>query len=1485
MSEVLQGFSPPVRAWFEEAFERPSPAQELGWPAVGRGEHTLIVAPTGSGKTLAAFLWSLDRLFTALQQDPDAVPAGVHTLYISPLKALGYDVERNLKAPLRGIRQAARRLGQQAPGIRVAVRTGDTSASHRAAMLRKPPHVLITTPESLFILLTSARGRGVLSTVRQVIVDEVHAVLGNKRGCSLALSLERLQRLCPKPPPVRVGLSATVRPLSQAARFLGGVEPGGEARPVTVVDAGQRKRLDLQVMAPVADFTRLAGDSVWPEVYPLLLQKIRARRSTLIFVRMRAQAERTARALNELAGEPLARPHYSSVSSAVRRQMEERLKRGELPALISTGTMELGIDVGFIDLVLQLNAPGSVSSGLQRVGRAGHLMGQTSSGRLLPLYREDLVECTVLARAMLQGAIEATAMPRNALDVVAQHVVSEVAMGDRTGAELLDITRRAAPYADLPRDALDSVLALLAGRYPAEVARGLSAKLVWERSSDRVSGLRGARMLAVTAGGTIPDSGYFRLELADGTRLGELEEEFVFERKAGDAISFASASWRILKLDGERVVVAPAPGQKAVVPFWKGGLFGRDPDVGERIGAFRRQLYEKVQDPAAAGAWLRDEYPVDDWAADNLVRYFGDQRRRGHPVGSDRQLVLEACRDEMGDHRLVIHSCFGNRVNAPLAMLLRHRLRDRLGVDPQVISDDNALLVRMPEGDAPPPLDLVSDLLPLSAERLRELVLAELSGSPMYGTLFRQNASRFLVLGTRGPGRRNPLWLQRLRAKDLQQATAHLPDFPVRLETLRECLQQMMDLPRLESLLQRVRQGQLELVPHANNRAPSPVASGLLNAFVGRYMYEYDEPRAERTIRRLQVDRELLDQVLDGDQAEGLLLPSATHELQGRWQGLEERSRARDAGELLSLVLRLVLLPQRELDPRCEAPAAGLLAPLLQDGRLRRLRLAQDPLGEPWICAGEDLPLLQSALLPQVVEADAPAGEEHRQPAARQLPPGDARQLLVQRVLEQLGPVSTRELAARCLLPLAQIDEALRALSRQGRVLQGPLLQGAGDRPLVCARASAERIRRRSLTHLRAEIEPLPLPALQRLVLDRQLLQPAALPPRQALPRALEALALRPLPAELLERQLLPARVPGYRPGDLDDLVAGGELLWTGAGSGRVVLLAPDQLPLLGRPPVELSPAEGRILDALRQRGASFLSEVCAATGLRLPEVQRGLWQLVWAGRASNDRLESLRQGLVSGFEPAPEAAAISPLTGRPPAPGHRRARRGWRAARGSLRAGNPWSGRWSALPSPDDGGGGAAAIDLVWLLVRRHGLLARELVGQEDGPAWSELYPLLCQLELSGELRRGIFVEGLGGAQFAPAETVDRLRSLREAPQPALLVNACDPALVAPALGLGAPGGATAARRPGNQVVLEDGRPVLLAEGQGRQLTLDLQQDPARVRHWLTLLCGLLKRGQRAVRVEQVNGQPVLDSPLRPLLQELGFRRDGQALERRRYG
>ena len=760
-------FSPAVAGWFQRSFAEPTPAQHQGWPPIARGEHTLLLAPTGSGKTLAAFLAAIDRL-------TGQPPAGTKVLYVSPLRALNHDIEKNLRAPLAGI-QCDRQIS-------VGLRTGDTSQAERAALRRHPPDILITTPESLYLMLTSG-ARDTLGGVETVIVDEIHAMAGGKRGVHLALSLERLDHLCGRHVQ-RVGLSATQRPLAEVASYLGGV-----GREVTVVDAGSRKPLDLEVIVPVPDMRELGGlptvegeprQSIWPAIYPRLLELVQAHRSTLVFVNNRRAAERIANRLNALAGEDVARAHHGSIAREQRLEIEELLKNGSLPALVATSSLELGIDMGAIDLVVQIESPKSVAAGLQRVGRAGHQVGEPSVGRFFPKFRGDLLETAVVTRRMREGEIEHTRVPRQPLDVLAQQIVACVAMDDWDVGELHDLMRGAHSYRELSREQFEGVLDMLAGRYPSDEFAELRPRLVWDRTAGRLRARSGSRRLAVTSSGTIPDRGLYGVFLADsGARVGELDEEMVYEARQGEVFQLGASSWRIEQITRDRVLVSPAPGVPGKIPFWKGDRVGRPYELGRAVGEAAR---------------TRRFGELDELAASNLHAYLDDQQEATGVVPSDRHIVVERFRDEIGDWRVCVLSPFGGRVHAPWAMAVEARMSEALGLEVEATWSDDGIAIRLPDSDAAPPTDLIA----VPPDDLDDLLVTRVSQSPLFAGRFRENAARALLLPRRRPGIRMPLWQQRLKAHDLQQVAIRFGSFPILLETYREVLSDVFEVPRAE---------------------------------------------------------------------------------------------------------------------------------------------------------------------------------------------------------------------------------------------------------------------------------------------------------------------------------------------------------------------------------------------------------------------------------------------------------------------------------------------------------------------------------------------------------------------------------------------------------------------------------------------------------------------------------------------------------------
>src|SRR5579862_2835886 len=1403
---ALDVFSAETRAWFERTFEAPTPAQVQGWPVIATGKHTLIQAPTGSGKTLAAFLFAIDRL-TATPTD-----GGLRVLYVSPLKALNYDVERNLRGPLAGLQSS----------LRVAVRTGDTSQKERAAMLRQPPDVLITTPESLFLMLTS-RARELLRSVDTLIMDEVHAVAGTKRGAHFALSVERLERLVGEASFQRIALSATQRPLEEIGRFVSG------GRPIELVDAGVAKELDLQVVVPVEDMRELStpgtldqrqyesadsgitaglevgSQSIWPSIYPAVLELVREHRSTIVFVNNRRLAERLALRLNELAEEEVARAHHGSLAREQRLVIEEDLKAGRIPCLVATSSLELGIDMGAVDLVVQVESPKSVARGLQRIGRSGHSLDAVSKGRIFPKFRADLLESAVVLQRMLAGAIEETQIPKNPLDVLAQQIVAVCADEEIEVDELHRLVRGAYPFADLSRAQLENVLDMLAGRYPSDEFAELRPRIIWDRTGGVIRGREGARRLAVTNAGTIPDRGLFGVFIVDGGgRVGELDEEMVYEAREGNVIVLGASSWRIEEITRDRVLVSPAPGVPGAVPFWKGEGVGRPYELGAAIGKFTREVVTQ-KEPTIPD--------LDPRAAANLLAYLREQERATGAVPSDRTVVVERFRDEIGDWRICVLTPFGARVHAPWAMAVGARLRESLGLEVQSIWSDDGIAFHLPDADTPP----ATDLLILDPDELEDLVLAEVGQTALFGARFRENAARALLIPRWRPGVRTPLWQQRLKAQGLLQVARKYSSFPIVLETYRECLQDVFDLPALKQLLGRLRARELDLVD-VETASASPFASSLLFDYIATYMYEDDTPPAERRAQALSLDRDLLRELLGQEELRELIDSDALAEVEASL-----RPFPRDSEALHDLLRLRGDLRVGEFD---ESHAAILEA----ERRAIRLRLA----GEERLAAAEDAGRYRDALglMP-------PSGL----PDVFLEPVDDALRSLVARFARGRGPFTTGEVSVWFGVDVA---EELRDLERQEKLVRGELRPGGTEREW-CDPDVLRRLRRASLAALRREVEPVEQAALGRFLpswhgIDRRASLREALIPLQALA----------LPVALWESELLPRRVPGYRPEQLDQLCASGELVWVGAGLDRVAVFFRDDASLLGRPSAAPAP-EGEMHDAIREAlagGAKFWAD------LGLDDALPALWDLVWAGEVTNDAWAPLRA----------ERRYQAP---RP----DRRVRR---FSRARMQQTTATQGRWSLAAPLFDGVADRRA--LAELLLERHGIVTRDSVRAEGiAGGYGAVYGDLKALETLGAARRGYFVEGLGGAQFALGGAVERLRELRpregDEAEP-LVLAAADPAQPYGAV-LPWPkrSGARAARVAGAHVVLLGGEPALFVERGGRSLVPLRDPDDEWLRPALAALVSFVKQGgAKRLAVERFDGRQVTESDALPLLVEAGF-------------
>jgi ATP-dependent Lhr-like helicase len=1401
--DPLGVFSPETRAWFESAFGAPTPAQNLGWPAIASGKHTLIQAPTGSGKTLAAFLYGIDRLHPEPNQ-------GLRLIYVSPLKALNYDIERNLRGPLAGLKSE----------LRVAVRTGDTPQKERAEMLRHPPDILITTPESLYLLLTS-RARENLRGVRTLILDEVHAVAGTKRGAHLALSVERLERLVDEPFQ-RIGLSATQRPLEEIGRFVSG------AREIELVDAGVAKELDLRVVVPLEDMrepdaqgtgSEGSQQSIWPSIYPEILRLVTEHRSTIVFVNNRRLAERLALRLNELAEKEIARAHHGSLAREQRFEIEELLKAGEIPCLVATSSLELGIDMGAVDLVIQVESPKSVARGLQRIGRAGHELGAVSKGRIFPKFRADLLESAVVVKLMLEGGIEETVIPRNPLDVLAQQVVAIAADEEISVDELHELVRAAYPFADLSRTQLENVLDMLAGRYPSDEFAELRPRIVWDRTAGVIRGREGVRRLAVTNAGTIPDRGLFGVHLVDGGgRVGELDEEMVYEARAGQTFLLGASTWRIEEITRDRVLVSPAPGVPGAVPFWKGEGVGRPYELGEAIGKASRELV--AQSHKVAMKRLTEEHRLDERAANNLLTFLNEQAAATGAVPSDRTVVVERFRDEIGDWRLCILTPFGARVHAPWALALAARMRDSLGLEVQSIWSDDGIALHLPDADAPPPTDEIV----ISPDEVEELVVQEVGQSALFGARFRENAARALLIPRRRPDQRTPLWQQRLKAQGLLQLARRYGSFPIILETYRECLQDVFDLPALKRLLTGLRTRELDLVD-VETASASPYSASLLFDYIATYMYEDDTPPAERRAQALSLDRDLLRELLGQEELRDLLDADAVDEVERQLQGSP-----RNADHLHDQLRLRGDLREGEYDE-------GFAQTLLRERRALLVRIA----GEQRLIAVEDAGRYRDALgvmppggLPEVF---LEGGEESLE------------QLLL-RYARGRGPFTTAQANKRFG---RDVEPLLQKLERREQLLRGELRPGGTEREW-CDPDVLRRLRRASLAALRKEVEPAEQAALGRFLphwhgVDRRATLREALVPLQGLS----------LPVSLWESEVLPRRVPGFNPGQLDQLCASGEVVWVGAGLDRVAVYFRDDAPALGRP-AAASPPEGEAHDAIRAalgRSAEFWYDLVTATELEPEVALPALWDLVWAGEVTNDAWTPLRAGRRYQVPRAPR--------GRP--------RRFSRQRSAGITA---TQGRWSLTGRLFPGQPDPRA--LAELLLERQGIVTRDGVRGEGIPGgYGAVYGQLRALETLGACRRGYFVEGLGGAQFALPGAVERLRELRpredEEPEP-LVLAAADPAQpYGAALPWPKRAGARAARVAGAQVVLLGGEAALFVERGGRSLVPLREPEEAWLRGALAALVEYVKRGgAKRLAVERFDGDPVGETEIMPLLLEAGF-------------
>ncbi len=1521
-ADPLARFSVVTRDWFAGTFAEPTPAQADAWAAIADGHNTLVIAPTGSGKTLAAFLWAIDQLAGRTGAPGEQRSSGTRVLYVSPLKALAVDVERNLRTPLAGMTRVAERRGLPPPQITVGVRSGDTPPAQRRQLISSPPDVLITTPESLFLMLTSA-ARQTLAGVQTVIVDEIHAIAGTKRGAHLALSLERLDEMLAAPAQ-RIGLSATVRPPEEVARFLSG------ASPTTIVAPAAVKTFELTVQVPVPDMTNLADTppqaggtpSIWPDVEARLVDLVEQHNSTIVFANSRRLAERLTARLNEIhaersgvdlmsaanskvaGGAPaqllgsgqtygaptlLARAHHGSVSKEQRAVVEEELKTGRLKAVVATSSLELGIDMGAVDLVIQVEAPPSVASGLQRIGRAGHQVGEISQGVLFPKHRTDLIGCAVAVQRMLAGQIETMRVPTNPLDILAQHTVAAAALEPLDVDRWFDTVRRSAPFATLPHSAFEATLDLLSGKYPSTEFAELRPRLVYDRDTGTVTARPGAQRLAVTSGGAIPDRGLFTVYLATDSekpsRVGELDEEMVYESRPGDVISLGATSWRITEITHDRVLVIPAPGQPARLPFWRGDDAGRPAELGRAVGKFTGELAGQARDSFEKRC---AELGFNGYATDNLWRLLDDQRTATTVVPTDTTLLVERFRDELGDWRVILHSPYGLRVHGPLALAVSRRLRDRYGIDEKPTASDDGIVVRLPDTlDEKPP---GAELFVFDADEIDPIVTAEVGGSALFASRFRECAARALLLPRRHPGRRSPLWHQRQRAAQLLDVARKYPDFPIVLEAVRECLQDVYDVPMLTGLMAEIAQRKVRVL-ETETATPSPFAASLLFGYVGAFMYEGDSPLAERRAAALSLDATLLAELLGRVELRELLDPDVVAATGRQLQHLSADRAARDAEAVADLLRLLGPLTTEEVAARAGgADVGGWLEGLLAAKRALTVSFA----GQSWWVAIEDIGRLRDG-----VGVAVPVGVPASFTEAVTDPLGE----LLSRYARTHAPFTTADVAARFGLGLRVAADVLGRLAADGRLVRGEFsAEAVGDQ--WCDAEVLRILRRRSLAALRAQVEPVSTSAYARFLPGWHQVGPAGTSSNSGLDglaAVVDQLAGVPLPASAIESLVLPPRVRDYSPAMLDELLASGEVVWSGAGSisvgdGWVAFHPADTAPLTLADPatIELTAAHHAILDTLAGGGAFFFRQL-AQTDIGEQELKAALWQLIWAGLVTGDTFAPVRAMLGGG-----------PGSRRRSAPAHRpgRGARPPRLSRYSVahaqsRASDPTvAGRWSALPMPEPDST-LRAHHQAELMLNRHGVLTKGAVAAEGLPGgFAMLYKVLSTFEEAGRCQRGYFVESLGGAQFAVASTVDRLRSYLDGIDPerpeyrAVVLAAADPAnpygaaLPWPSRAPEEDGGARPGRKAGALVVLVDGDVVWFVERGGRSL-LSFREDPEANRAAGAALAELVTTGRvSSILVERINGVAVLgpdvSAPAVSALSDAGFARTPRGLRLR---
>jgi ATP-dependent helicase Lhr and Lhr-like helicase len=1483
-------FDPLIREWFNRQYEEPSPPQLQGWPAIAAGQHTLILAPTGSGKTLAAFLWAINQqLELAGKRDPKIFadnPDGVHTLYISPLKALNNDIQRNLRHPLHGLQQLARQKGRPLPEIRTAVRSGDTPAHLRQSMLKHPPHILITTPESLYLLLTSERGRQLFRNLRYVIVDEIHALSTNKRGVHLSLSLERLMPLC-KNGPVRIGLSATQRPLERVAAFLGGqvFEASTQRprpRPVTIIDCGQRRDMDVRVVCPVDKFTDLPDDSVWEPLYDYLYDLITQHKTTLIFANMRAQTERIARHLNDRhrnkCGDEQARialAHHSSISREARYEIEERLKQGKIAAVVATASLELGIDIGSIDLVIHLESPKSVAIALQRIGRSGHLLSATSKGRIIPLYPADLDDAVALTRALYHSDIEEITIPENALDVLAQQIVAEVSMRACAYDELYRLIRQSYCYRHLSPLLFDNVLDMLCGKFSDERIRFLSPRLSWDKVNNQLTVRKGSRLLATLNGGTIPDRGYYGVYLKDSTiRLGEVEEEFVNETRVGEAFFLGNSEWRLDSITNDRITVTPVAAIQPKAPFWKGDVLYRDVETSRKIGQFREELLKKI-DHGEALPWLMKEGYADRPTAANLIDFITRQRDQGGEVAGSHRFVGEWTAGSAGEPLFIMHSPLGARLTGLWAIALAAALEKEYRTQVQYTFDDDGFLLRFLETTQEPPIE---SIIKTRITDFEALLTAVLPDSPVFLVQFRYNVTRALLLPRSQTHKRIPLWLQRLRASDLMQVVKDYPDFPILHETYRTVLQDVFDWNGLKKVLQEISADQITVkivhTPH-----PSPMASPLVFKLVARTIYEYDLPR--RTGQPFTASQTYLQQILDLEHIPAIISADLVKEVESHWQFLHPHKQAQSVEDLFLIIEELGPLQEEELQQRSARDIKSWLEELALQNRIVQIR---QPI-KGWLAAAQET----------IFRTNNYA----------------AQKTMIMDFLMMRGPLEIEAIGKRFpFIPREALRHILETLKAERRVISGRLIHEFPSE-FWCELNNFYELYRLAIGRRRLSQKPADRPTF----FTFQLHWHGILGRKFTLSEIMDRYTVCRFPLFFFEREILSNRLNTSEPllnfgfEELKQAISRGEinvrcerlssegrfyLRFLKYGQGHHFVL---DNPLAN----DLSPSGQLVMTFLRENGASRLQDL--EWGLSLPsaELSDVLAELCTQGLVSSDHYG----GLLALLKRAPRKKDISSDRLNPiqEPPQWLIGRRGNRPSRSQVakKVQQEWQvkeGRWFLTDSFSFSGKPVSDEDKaefqVRLLLNRYGIVVKDWFRNESALLpWYPLFQILKRLEWQGEIRRGYFIHGLSGLQFALHGAVELLDNIQEKglgmSDSIAMLSTLDAAMP---LGRSVPWNLTRAdgqplsivRQASNHLLIVNGQPCFYSENYARRLWILKQVEEETIHKMTHLFKNWLKmpadfRSIKQIVIETIDGLPAVRSNHAKNFCFNGFEENGEKL------